>query len=1149
MSPSDVTARVLSGHERRRPSRSLGFAVLALLSAGFASASLRYVAPTGADTGSCTSPGSPCRTLQYAVDLAAVNDEIRIAAGEYTGCLDHAAPAGYTPATVKQVVFIDKTVALRGGFTTASWITPNPATNVTTINAQGGCRCVFASGTLDPALTNTSPVLEGLRIVGGNASGLRGYLATDAGGGVYVFLAQATVRNCSFNGNTGSTSTKGSGGGLAAYYAPLTLANTTFESNVASTVDRGNGGGAFVFPGPAGAVLTGNTFRTNTGGSAAGGGGGGAAYLTQMAATLSGNTVDGNVAASASNAAGYGGGLYSDNCALTLQDNVIRNNRAGAAGPSGSGGGIYLVDGSLASSGDQITGNTGNARSSGGAGRGGGLYTTSQRVGQTARVALKNTSVTGNRGSAASASDIGSQGGGIYLSTSDATLSGCTVENNVGSVGAMAYGGGLYLLDAEVRFTGGVIRGNSAGATLGGGGGIYVSAPITRPNVGLTLADTLVEGNTAGGSQRGDGGGVMVERYSPVLLVGNRIVGNAANGPGGGVSLGSELYDANPTFTTTVPAVVLDNLIRGNRSKSVSYADGGGGVFASWGSAGWGGLVIALNRVEGNTAGNDGGGSAGGIQLQRSAYSRIDSNLIVTNTGAGRGGGIALESSDHVVIEGNTVQGNTGCSACTFPGAGGMFLSGGWIEVSRNLVVGNSASGAANENSTGGGIGGNTGRSWSITNNIVADNTAAFGSGLSFYGNLKPYPFRYDLITSGLIAHNTIANNHGGREGVSLSSTQGPVTTVTSGAAKGATLVPTYTGAGWNVGDIVSLISGSTDWITTGWEAHTIAAIQNNTGLVLDAPLQHNYGAGSLVAGTRLVLVNNVIAAYPCGIHAHESDTLVTGVNWFGNTADVCNTYVDPHLGTFHYLVGVSNATTGDPAFADAANGDYHLTGGSAAIDKGVASAVAVDFDNQPRPAGALPDLGADEYASGCKPVTAVTIGGAATAAIGVPASLTASTSPAGATANVELMWIPEPATGQGTASATYTFATTGSPVVTALARNCGGAVSASRAIGVGACGLDCTASVPATVQPGRDARFAATATAIGCTEPVEYRWSFGDEAASIQGPTAVQAYGAVGRYGWTLTVTTDAAVCVKTGEIRVEAKKGHLRRVLPPAW
>ena len=1148
MSPSTLPAPLASGPEPRQPWRSFRLAVLALLSAGFASASLRYVAPIGTDAGACTASAAPCRSLQYAVNQSAANDEIRIAAGEYTGVLDHAAPAGYTPATVKQVVYIDKSVTLRGGFTTANWATPNPAANVTTINAQGGGRCVFLAGTLDPALTNTSPVLDGLRIVGGNASGLRGYLATDAGGGVYASLAQATIRNCSFNGNIASGATKGSGGGLAAYFAPLTLADTTFESNVASTADRGNGGGAFVFPGPAGAILTGNTFRTNTGGSAAGGGSGGAVYLTQMAAALTGNTIEGNVAASASNAAGYGGGLYAAACALTLQDNGIRDNRAGADASSGSGGGIYLVDGSLASSGDEISGNTGNARSSGGAGRGGGLFATSQLAGQTARLTLKNTSVTGNRGSAASASDIGSQGGGIYLNTADATLTGCTVENNVGSVGAMAYGGGLYLLDAEVRFTGGVIRGNSAGATLGGGGGIYVGKPIQRPGAGLTLVDTLVEENTAGGSQRGDGGGVMVERYSPVLLVGNRIVGNAANGPGGGVSLGSELYDADTTFTTTVPAVVVDNLIRGNRSRSVSYADGGGGVFASWGSAGWGGLVIALNRVEGNTAGNDGGGSAGGIQLQRSAYSRIDSNLILTNTGAGRGGGIALESSDHVVIEGNTVRGNTGCSACTFPGAGGIFLSGNWIEASRNLVVGNSASGAANEHSSGGGFGGNTGRSWAITNNVIADNSAAVGSGLSFWGNLEPYPFRYDLITSGLIAHNTIANNHGGGAGVSLSSTQGPVTTLTSGAAKGATLVPTTTGAGWNVGDMVSLISTSSDWITTGWEAHTIAAIQGGTGLVLDAPLQHSYGTGSLLAGTRLVLVNNVIAGCPCGVHARESDTLVTGVNWFGNTADVCNTYAAPGLGTFHCLVGVSSPTTGDPRFVDPARGDYHITAASAAISSGVASSVTVDFDNQPRPAGSPPDLGADQLGGGCIAVEAVAIGGPATATVGVPVSVTAAVTPASATAKVDVRWAPEPASGQGTSAATYTFTTPGSPVVTALARNCGGAVSASRTIGVGTCGLDCWATVPATVQPGRDATFAGGATATGCADATEYRWNFGDETAPGQGATAVHSYGAVDRYRWTLTATSGAAVCVKTGEIRVKAKHGHLRRVLSPA-
>jgi hypothetical protein len=120
--------------------------------------------------------------------------------------------------------------------------------------------------------------------------------------------------------------------------------------------------------------------------------------------------------------------------------------------------------------------------------------------------------------------------------------------------------------------------------------------------------------------------------------------------------------------------------------------------------------------------------------------------------------------------------------------------------------------------------------------------------------------------------------------------------------------------------------------------------------------------------------------------------------------------------------------------------------------------------------------------------------------------------------------------------------------VVTALARNCGGAVSASRTIGVGTCGLDCWATVPATVQPGRDVSFAGGASATGCAGGAEYRWSFGDDTASGQGPAAVHVYAAAGRYRWTLTVTSGAAVCVRTGDIRADAKKGHLRRVLAPA-
>ncbi|MCX7707998.1 MAG: hypothetical protein N2204_08335, partial [Anaerolineae bacterium] len=93
------------------------FALLALgliTAAALPSATVRYVAPGGACGGV-----TPCyATIQAAVDAAAAGDEIRVAAGTYSGVT---ARGGST-----QVVYLDKALTLRGGFTTANWTTPNP---------------------------------------------------------------------------------------------------------------------------------------------------------------------------------------------------------------------------------------------------------------------------------------------------------------------------------------------------------------------------------------------------------------------------------------------------------------------------------------------------------------------------------------------------------------------------------------------------------------------------------------------------------------------------------------------------------------------------------------------------------------------------------------------------------------------------------------------------------------------------------------------------------------------------------------------------------------------------------------------------------------------------------------------------------------
>jgi hypothetical protein len=68
------------------------------------------------------------------------------------------------------------------------------------------------------------------------------------------------------------------------------------------------------------------------------------------------------------------------------------------------------------------------------------------------------------------------------------------------------------------------------------------------------------------------------------------------------------------------------------------------------------------------------------------------------------------------------------------------------------------------------------------------------------------------------------------------------------------------------------------------------------------------------------------------------------------------------------------NIISADPAFADPASDDYHLTGGSPCIDAGTTAVPdppglpATDIEGNPRVFGAAPDIGAYEWAGGAPP-------------------------------------------------------------------------------------------------------------------------------------------------------------------------------------
>jgi parallel beta-helix repeat protein len=179
-------------------------------------------------------------SVQAALDAASGGEEIRVASGTYTDL--------HVRAGVTQVVYVDKTVTIRGGYATTDWNTPDPAARPTTLDAQRQGRVLYITG-------NLTATIEGLCITNGDADGLLGDPSGfDAGGGVYVYAATVNLSNNQIFSNTAVT-----GGGLYALEGEdMALNGNTIISN---TVYH-SGGGLTLRDSP-GPTLINNTISFN----------------------------------------------------------------------------------------------------------------------------------------------------------------------------------------------------------------------------------------------------------------------------------------------------------------------------------------------------------------------------------------------------------------------------------------------------------------------------------------------------------------------------------------------------------------------------------------------------------------------------------------------------------------------------------------------------------------------------------------------------------------------------------------------------------------------------------------------------------------------------------------------------------------------
>ena len=458
---------------------------------------------------------TPCyTTVQDAVD--AVDDpadEVWVATGTYTGVNTHGG--------LSQMVYISKSLTLRGGYS-ADFSAWDPDTYTTTLNAQDDGRVLYING------SGITVTVEGLDIYGGYVS--------EAGGGVYIAQATATITDCLIrkNGYDAWEVYSSEGGGVYVNAgATIRLENNTFYRNWAHY-----GGGIYI-ENTSDAVVVGNDINSNRARHDPGWGGGVYAEYSS-GITLINNDIHDNQALPDNFS--EGGGVYirySDHA--VLQDNRFYDNYVQVAQPGNitslGGGGIYVSDSDyVLVTGNEIYSNTVHGEQSRGWPYGGGVL-----IEAGAYITFTHNLVHHNAADGVTNSH-GDCGGLALEDVSDSFVA----HNEIYANTATDRWGGVVLYGDRFTFVDNKVYDNEA--QDGHAGGIFLSGGDNS-----TLRDNEIHHNIVSGSGSYYGGGLYVSGSNTNTLESNLIYANTAAYAGGGIQISGSGHTliANRIFSNT----------------------------------------------------------------------------------------------------------------------------------------------------------------------------------------------------------------------------------------------------------------------------------------------------------------------------------------------------------------------------------------------------------------------------------------------------------------------------------------------------------------------------------------------------------------------------------------------------------------------